>query len=43
MLLFQRIIKLFISDYDIEYYTEGDNRKADYVSEIWIPVKGRNN
>jgi len=32
-----------ISDYDIEYYTEGDNRKADYVSEIWIPVKRRNN
>ena len=28
-----------ISDYDIEYYTEGDNRKADYISEIWIPVK----
>lgn len=28
-----------ISDYDIEYYTEGDNSKEDYVSEIWIPVK----
>ena len=28
-----------ISDYDIEYYTEGDNTKEDYVSEIWIPVK----
>ena len=31
-----------ISDYDIEYYTEGDNRKEDYVSEIWIPVKEKN-
>lgn len=28
-----------ISDYDIEYYTERDNTKEDYVSEIWIPVK----
>lgn len=31
-----------ISDYDIEYYTEGDNTKKDYVSEIWIPVKHKN-
>ena len=31
-----------ISDYDIEYYTDGDNSKEDYVSEIWIPVKGKN-
>ncbi|MDF2542916.1 MAG: hypothetical protein K0S47_2634 [Herbinix sp.] len=28
-----------ISDYDIEFYTEGDNSKDDYISEIWIPVK----
>lgn len=28
-----------IPDYDIEYYTEGNNQDADYVSEIWIPVK----
>jgi len=28
-----------ISDYDIEFYTEGDSRKEDYISEIWIPVK----
>lgn len=28
-----------ISDYDIEYYTEGDNQSENYVSEIWIPVK----
>ncbi|MDF2942337.1 MAG: hypothetical protein K0S01_1195 [Herbinix sp.] len=28
-----------ISDYDIEFYTDGDNSKEDYVSEIWIPVK----
>ncbi|MGB4661095.1 MAG: AraC family transcriptional regulator [Mobilitalea sp.] len=28
-----------ISDYDIELYTEGDNNREDYVSEIWIPVK----
>lgn len=28
-----------IPDYDIELYTEGDNRKEDYKSEIWIPVK----
>ena len=32
-----------ISDYDIEYYTEGDNSKEDYVSEIWIPIKAKNN
>jgi len=32
-----------ISDYDIEYYTDGDNSKEDYVSEIWIPVKEKNN
>lgn len=25
--------------YDIEYYSDGDNSSADYVSEIWIPVK----
>ncbi len=25
--------------YDIEMYTEGDPNSADYVSEIWIPVK----
>lgn len=24
---------------DFEYYTKGDNSKADYVSEIWLPVK----
>jgi len=30
-----------ISDYDIEYYTEGDIQKEDYISEIWIPVKGK--
>ncbi len=28
-----------ISDYDIEFYTEGDSNSADYISEIWIPVK----
>jgi AraC family transcriptional regulator len=28
-----------ISDYDIEFYTEGDNSSDNYVSEIWIPVK----
>lgn len=28
-----------IQEYDIEFYTEGDNSSADYVSEIWIPVK----
>lgn len=32
-----------ISDYDIEYYTDGDNSKEDYVSEIWIPVKEKKN
>jgi AraC family transcriptional regulator len=32
-----------IPDYDIEYYTEGDNTKEDYVSEIWIPVKEKKN
>jgi AraC family transcriptional regulator len=32
-----------ISDYDIEYYTEGDNSKEDYISEIWIPVKEKKN
>jgi len=32
-----------ISDYDIEYYTDGDNTQEDYVSEIWIPVKQKNN
>lgn len=24
---------------DFEYYTNGDNSKADYVSEIWLPVR----
>ncbi|WMJ21966.1 AraC family transcriptional regulator [Paludicola sp. MB14-C6] len=28
-----------LPDYDIEFYTEGDNSSEDYVSEIWIPVK----
>ncbi len=28
-----------ISDYDIEFYTEGNTDSDDYVSEIWIPVK----
>lgn len=28
-----------IPDYDIEFYTEGNNKSMDYVSEIWIPVK----
>lgn len=28
-----------IPDYDIELYTDGDNKSKDYVSEIWIPVK----
>ena len=28
-----------ISDYDIEFYTEGDTQSANYSSEIWIPVK----
>ncbi len=32
-----------IPAYDIEYYTEGDNTKEDYVSEIWIPVKEKQN
>ncbi len=32
-----------ISDYDIENYLPGDNTAADYVSEIWIPVKERTN
>lgn len=27
-----------VPDYDIEFYTEGDNSKDDYVSEIWFPV-----
>lgn len=26
-------------DYDIENYLPGDNTAADYVSEIWIPVR----
>lgn len=25
--------------YNIEYYTYGDNKSKDYISEIWIPVK----
>ena len=28
-----------ISDYDIEFYTDGDTQSANYSSEIWIPVK----
>lgn len=28
-----------LMDYDLEYYTEGDTKSNDYVSEIWIPVK----
>lgn len=28
-----------VPDYDIEFYTDGDSSKEDYVSEIWIPVK----
>lgn len=28
-----------IPNYDIEYYTDGNNNSPDYVSEIWIPVK----
>ncbi|MDD3225310.1 MAG: AraC family transcriptional regulator [Clostridium sp.] len=28
-----------VSDYDIEFYTEGNLQDKDYVSEIWIPVK----
>lgn len=28
-----------IPDYDIEFYTEGNPDKDDYVSEIWIPVR----
>lgn len=30
-----------IQDYEIENYLPGDNTSADYVSEIWIPVKER--
>lgn len=30
-----------ISDYDIEFYTEGDTRSDQYISEIWIPVKAK--
>lgn len=30
-----------IPDYDIENYLPGDNTEADYVSEIWLPVKER--
>jgi AraC family transcriptional regulator len=29
-----------IMDYEIEYYTQGDWRADNYISEIWIPVKG---
>ena len=32
-----------IPSYDIEYYTDGDNSKEDYVSEIWIPIKEKKN
>jgi AraC family transcriptional regulator len=28
-----------VDDIDFEAYPDGDNRKADYVSYIWIPVK----
>ncbi|MNJ74503.1 Bacterial transcription activator, effector binding domain [compost metagenome] len=28
-----------ISDYDIEFYTEGDTQSEEYVSEIWLPVR----
>lgn len=28
-----------LSDFDIEFYYEGDNSSSDYRSEIWIPVK----
>lgn len=28
-----------IQDYDIENYLPGDNTSADYISEIWFPVK----
>ncbi|MCI9464913.1 MAG: AraC family transcriptional regulator [Lachnospiraceae bacterium] len=28
-----------IPNYDIEYYPPGDKDAADYVSEIWIPVR----
>lgn len=27
-----------IPNYDIEFYTDGDSSKDDYVSEIWIPI-----
>lgn len=27
-----------VTDYDIEYYTDGDTGSQNYVSEIWIPV-----
>lgn len=30
-----------IPDYAIEYYTDGDASKDDYVSEVWIPVKAK--
>ncbi|MNP55404.1 Bacterial transcription activator, effector binding domain [compost metagenome] len=28
-----------IPTYAIEYYTEGDIKSEDYISEVWIPVK----
>lgn len=28
-----------VSDYDFEYYTDGDTESDDYVSEIWLPVQ----
>jgi len=28
-----------LQDYDLEIYSEGNNRSNDYTSEIWIPVK----
>ena len=28
-----------IQSVDFEFYTQGDNSKANYVSEIWLPVK----
>lgn len=28
-----------LMDYDIEYYTDGNTKSENYISEIWIPVK----
>lgn len=30
-----------LSDFDIEFYYDGDTRSSDYQSEIWIPVKDK--